>query len=669
MFEKILIANRGEIAIRIIRTCRRLGITTVAVYSEADLRSIHVREADEAVFLGPARSQESYLVKEKIIDLALKHQCQAIHPGYGFLSESPAFSEMVARAGLVFIGPPSRAVATLGDKIASKNLAVKAGVPIVPGHTQPLKDPEEAMAVAEQIGYPVLLKPAAGGGGKGMRIVSREEELGHSLKVCREETMKAFGDDRIFLERYISNPRHVEIQIMADHHGNIIHLGERECSIQRRYQKIIEESPSMAVDVSLRRRMGEMACNLAHEAGYTNAGTVEYILDKAGEFYFLEMNTRIQVEHPVTEMVTSLDLVELQLQIAAGERLPIRQEDVSIKGWAIEARVCAEDPYRDFLPAIGMVTRYNAPRGKNIRVDSGIEAGSVVSVYYDSLLAKVIAWGETRESARITLIGALNGYHLEGLVTNVDFANAILNHPAFISGKLSTDFIETHFESGKVKSHPPMERLHLMAIAATLVYRNRKNLVWDSLRPMAAQVGGTPLPKDYYHYLVKGENHVLKLRLQGDPASCNWTIRVNETQYRVKTPDFEFYRRRLKLIINGKPYLFRLQYRGNFIWAAFCGTTLTFEIYSPREWDLVQYIPAQKEGHPDNVLQCPLPGLVVDIKVKEGEWVYRGQELVIIEAMKMESGVASPCDGKVEKIMVHNGQAVDTGDILLTFNL
>ena len=433
----------------------------LAVYSEIDARSRHVQEADEAVLIGPSRSDQSYLVKEKIIEAALTHGCAAIHPGYGFLSENAAFAEMVARAGLAFIGPPAAAIAALGDKVASKALAVKAGVPVVPGILKSIDDLEEALAAAEGIGYPLLLKPAAGGGGKGMRIVASRDELAAAMKAGRAETRKAFGDDRVFVEKYIPVARHVEIQVMADQHGAVIHLGERECSVQRRYQKVIEESPSVAVDAELRRRMGECACRLAREAGYANAGTVEFILDPAGDFYFLEMNTRLQVEHPVTEMVTGLDLVELQLRVAAGEPLPLRQEDVAWKGWAVEARICAEDPARGFLPSTGMITRYSPARGPNIRLDSGVEAGSFVSVFYDSLLAKVIAWGETRQTAIDSLVRALNGYHIEGLATNVDFANAVLTHPAFSEGRLSTGFIDAHFEKGLPKLAPPEERLRL----------------------------------------------------------------------------------------------------------------------------------------------------------------------------------------------------------------
>ncbi len=667
MFEKILIANRGEIAIRIIRTCRKLNVKTVAVYSDIDARSLHVREADEAVHIGPSPSSSSYLAQENIIKAAVAQGCQAIHPGYGFLSENAKFAATVVKAGLTFIGPSAEVIAALGDKISAKDIAMKAGVPVVPGHNRPVVELEEIKAIAAQIGYPVLLKPAAGGGGRGMRKVAGPDELASALQSAQDETRKAFGDDRIFLERFVSTPRHIEVQIIADQHGNVVSLGERECSIQRRYQKVIEEAPSLAVDAELRSRMGDMACALAREAGYSNAGTVEFILDDQGNFFFMEMNTRLQVEHPVTEMVTSLDLVELQLRVAAGEPLPIAQADVSIKGWSIEARICAEDSARNFLPSTGLITRYSNLKGGNVRLDSGVEAGSFISVYYDSLLSKVISWGETREKARTTLINALNRYHIEGVTTNVNFANSILNHPAFIKGELSTGFIDEYFEEGKAKIDPPMEQLEAMVIAATIVYHNRENLVRESLKPMAAKVGLSHKPDQKHRYVVKGNNDIFEVELVGELASPDWRFKVNGADYSVVTPVFEFYRRILKLSINGLDHYFSLQYRQNFMWAAYCGISRIFELYTPREWELAQYMPKEKKDVHENKLLSPLPGMVVNILVKKGDRVHRGQDLVVIESMKMESGVSSPCDGVVEKVTATIGKAVETDEVLITF--
>ncbi len=668
MFNKILIANRGEIAARIIRTCKKLGIGTVAVYSEEDAYSLYVKMADEAVLLGSARPSESYLNKQKIIDAALNSKCQAIHPGYGFLSENAEFSKLTADAGLVFIGPPPDAIAAMGDKIVSKKMAVKAGVPTVPGHNRPITDPEEATSIADSIGYPVLLKPAAGGGGKGMRIVYDKDEIEDALAACKKETVKSFGDDQIFMERYIAAPRHVEIQIIADQYDNVVYLVERECSIQRRYQKIIEETPSVAVDDSLREKMGKLSCNFAREAGYTNVGTVEFILDSNKNFYFLEMNTRLQVEHPVTEMVTGLDLVEIQLKIASGEPLGMKQKDCNFSGWAVEARICAEDPAMGFMPSTGIVTRYFEPRGKKVRVDSGIQAGSMIGVYYDSLLAKIICHAETRKDVLATLTNALNGYHLEGLATNIDFVNAVINHPAFIEGDISTDFIEKHMDSPKAKSAVNIEHLHNSVIAATLVYHNKKNLIRLSLKPMAAQVGATATLKESYHYMVKAGDNVFDMIVRGDQESRNWKIAVDGIEYKVVTPKFEFYRRRLRLEINGVDHMFRLQNRGNFIRSAYCGIVCTYEIYSPREWELARFMPESRKRIAENILTSPMPGLIVEVKVKPGDMVHRGQQLVIIESMKMESGVASQCDAEVSEISVSAGQPVETGDVLIKFS-
>jgi propionyl-CoA carboxylase alpha chain len=667
MFDKVLIANRSEIAVRIIRTCRRLGIVAVAVYSDADSRSLHVQMADEAVHIGGSNAQQSYLDMEKIIAAALSTGCRAVHPGYGFLSENPRFARSVEAAGLVFIGPPAEAIHRLGDKIASKELAVQAGVPVIPGHADVLKDDDDALTAADGIGYPVLLKPAAGGGGKGMRIVRAPAEMKAALAAGRQETRKAFADSRIFMERYIEQPRHVEIQIIADTFGNVVHLGERECSIQRRYQKIIEESPSPAVSEALRRQMGRAACDLARKAGYVNAGTVEFVLDTRSDFYFLEMNTRLQVEHPVTEMVTGLDLVELQIRVAAGERLPFDQDGVVFNGWAMEARICAEDPDRGSIPSTGMVTRYGEPRGNAIRVDSGVHTGSYVGVYYDSMLAKVICHGRDREEARIRLVEALNGYHIEGVVTNIDFANSVLCHPEFKAGKLTTGFIDRHFEGGQPKIAPDRRAFELAALAAALIYHVRTVVVQESLRPMASRIGGEKILAREHRYTVRSGNAVLSVLLEGVTAGRLWTIHVDANTYAVETPEFEFYRRRLNLKIDNQVHRFRLRLEQAFIFVAFSGITRVFEIYTPKEWEMMQYMPARVERPAENVLVCPMPGLVVAVPAKEGERVFRGQTLVVLESMKMESDVASPVDGVVAEVRGAVGQAVEAGDVLIRF--
>jgi propionyl-CoA carboxylase alpha chain len=670
MFRKILIANRGEIAVRIARTCKRMNIKTVAVYSQIGSRSLHVREADEAAYLGGSRPEESYLAKEKVIDAALSHRCQAIHPGYGFLSENAEFAEMVSKAGLAFIGPPADVIRTLGDKMTAKTFAEKLGIPIKSGPKECLTSLTEAVSIAQQIGFPLMLRPARAGGGRGIRVVEYKSDLRSAVEACQNEARKAFGSDEFFLERFIKRIRHIEIQIIADNYGNVVHLGERECSIQRRYQKIIEESPSTAVDEALRERMGEMACNLAREAGYTNAGTVEFILDDSDKsVYFLEMNTRLQVEHPVTEMVTHLDLVELQLRIAAGEKLPFRQKDVIRTGWAIEARICAEDPSRNFLPVTGMITRYATARIRNVRIDSSIEAGSFVSTHYDSLLAKVIAWGETRKEAIEALVQALNAYHIEGLITNVDFVNSVLNHPSFIAGDLSTDFIDEHYEHGQMNLPTPEEWLHYMAMAATIIYHNRQSLVLESLKPMMAKVGAPHHSKDQFTYMVKGDGVVFELRLSMNPAPRSWTVMVDGRKYQIVTPEFEFYRRRIKLRIDGKPQFFHTKYKENNIWVAYRGATRVLGIYSSLEWKLLYHVPKPKKVLPEDVIRCPMPGMVVSILVKNGDRIYRGQDLVSIESMKMESFVASSSDGQIEKLYVVTGQAVETGDILIKLKI
>ncbi|MBE0480432.1 MAG: acetyl/propionyl-CoA carboxylase subunit alpha [Dehalococcoidia bacterium] len=667
MLKKILVANRGEIAVRIMRTCSRMGIASVAVYSEADSRSLHIRKADETVALGGVTAMESYLAMEKIIDAALQTHCEAIHPGYGFLSESPRFARLVNEAGIVFIGPSPSSIGLLGDKLAAKELARSEGVPVIESHPEPISDAAMALEVGEKIGYPLLLKPAAGGGGKGMRIVYDAGGMAGALSVCRKEAQKAFADDRVFVEKYIPRPRHVEFQILVDNFGNAVHLGERECSIQRRYQKIIEETPSLAISDSLRDEIGAVACRLARRADYVNAGTVEFLLDTQGQYYFLEMNSRIQVEHPVTEMALSVDLVNLQIRIASGEKLPFQQQDIRLSGCAMEARVCAEDPARSFFPVTGLITRYSQPGGEHLRVDSGVEAGSLVSVYYDSLLSKVIAWGEDREQARKRLVAALNGYHIEGVVTNISFLNQVLNLSAFRSGDISTGFIEQNFEEGRAKEDPSPDHLRLVALAATLIYHNRNVLVRESLKPMISRIGGSPQPTGPYEYIVKCRYAVFAIQLKYQGLERSWVARVGDREYTVVTPPFEFYRRRLKLEINGEIHRFILDYRGSFIEGRFCGIHEVFEIYTPQEWALASTVRSPISRPVDNALRSPMPGLVMEIKVAVGDRVYHGQDLFVLESMKMESCIPSPGDGIVSEVAVRRGQTVETGDVLIRF--
>jgi propionyl-CoA carboxylase alpha chain len=668
VFSKVLIANRGEIAVRVIRACREMGISTVAVYSDLDRDALHVRLADEAYALGGQTAAESYIDAGKILDVIRRSGAEAVHPGYGFFSENTDFAKSITDMGVKFIGPLPEAIDVMGDKISARHAAESVGVSGVPGDNTFLSSAEQVIAFGTEHGFPVAIKAAYGGGGRGMKVVNSAEEAADALESAQREAKAYFGRDECYLERYLTRPRHVEVQLIADQHGNCVYLGTRDCSAQRRHQKLIEEAPAPGIDPAILTAMGEAAVKVAKGCNYENAGTVEFLYED-GDFFYLEMNTRLQVEHPVTEMVTGLDLVELQLRIAAGEPLPFTQEKVRRRGWAMEARICAEDPGRGFLPATGLITRYAQPRGKHIRVDSGIGAGTFISAFYDSLLAKVITWGDTREEAIQTLVRALNIYHLEGITTNIDFVNAILNHPAYQEGALSTRFIERHFPGGQADVPPPTEQLHYMVMAATLVYHNRQNVVRDSLKSLVPQVGVTHAPKAFHDYTVRIDEAAFQIRLEGDPSNRRWNIRVDDRTYEVITPEFEYYRRRLKLKIDGQYHYFRLQYSGNDFWAAFCGLTRILEIYSPREWALARFMPPPKKDGMANILLCPMPGLVVDIRVKPGDPVFRGQDLVSIESMKMESYVASPCDGVVAEVKVESGQAVETGDTLVTFKL
>jgi len=483
---KILIANRGEIAVRIIRGCRESGITTVAVYSEADVLSLHVRFADEAYEIGPAPSRESYLNQEKIIDAAKKSGADAVHPGYGFLAENPEFAQRVQQAGIIFIGPPPEAMRLMGDKTAARQRMLEVGVPIVPGTDEALKDEQEAVAIAQEVGFPVLLKAAAGGGGKGMRVVEEKDGVVSAFRAAKSEAESAFGDGRIYVEKHLKGPRHIEFQILADSHGNVIHLGERECSIQRRHQKIIEEAPSCVLTEDLRQEMGEAAVKAAKACGYENAGTIEFMLDKQN-FYFLEMNTRLQVEHPVTEMVTGLDLVKEQIRIAAGEKLPYKQRDIKISGHAIECRIYAEDPRNDFLPSTGRITHLMPAAGPGIRDDNGFCAGSEVSVYYDPLLAKLIAWGRDRKEAIMRMHRALREYQVYGVETSIPFCQMVMQHEGFVSGEFDTHFVEQEFlhRPDLLDCMGELPEKEAAILAATIFHHQNQ----DRNRPVALEPG------------------------------------------------------------------------------------------------------------------------------------------------------------------------------------
>ncbi len=491
MFEKVLIANRGEIALRVIRACRELGVRTVAVYSEADARAPHVREADEAVLLGPAPSSESYLKGDAIIAAAKRTGAQAIHPGYGFLSEREWFARAVRDAGLVWVGPPAEAIAAMGSKTAARELAIAAGTPVVPGTTTALRDAAEAAEVAERFGYPVLLKAAAGGGGKGMRVVHKREELAAALQSAQREAKNAFGDDAVYVEKYIVGPRHVEIQVLGDQHGTMLHLGERECSVQRRHQKMIEEAPSVAVTPELRARMGAAAVAAARAAGYVNAGTCEFLLDASGEFYFLEMNTRIQVEHPVTELVTGVDLVQWQLRIAGGEKLPFRQEELAPRGWAIECRITSEDPANGFLPSTGHVRFLHVPGGPGVRWDSGIETGSEISLYYDPMLAKLIVWAPTRMEAIGRMHRALLELTIDGVDTSRDFHLRMMENEDFRSGAIEIQWLERHL-AALTSVAPPREGVVRAAIAAALLAERDRSAPRRAGKEAPAAGNGAP---------------------------------------------------------------------------------------------------------------------------------------------------------------------------------
>ncbi|HEX9791422.1 MAG TPA: acetyl/propionyl/methylcrotonyl-CoA carboxylase subunit alpha [Kiloniellales bacterium] len=645
MFDKILIANRGEIACRIIRSARRMGIATVAVYSEADRGGLHTELADEAVAIGPAAASESYLVIDKIIAAARQTGAQAVHPGFGFLAENARFVEAVQAAGMVFIGPPPDAIRAMGDKIESKRLAAAAKVSTVPGHMGIIADEAEAARIAAEIGYPVMIKASAGGGGKGMRIARTDAEAKAGYRSARNEAKASFGDDRVFIEKFIEQPRHIEIQVLADGHGNTLYLGERECSIQRRHQKVIEEAPSPLLDAKTRAAMGAQAVALAKAVGYRSAGTVEFIADQKKNFYFLEMNTRIQVEHPVTEMVTGLDIVEWMIRVAAGEKLPLRQKDVKLDGWAVEARVYAEDPERGFLPSIGRLGRYREPPvSDRLRVDSGVAEGSEITMHYDPMIAKVIGHGPDRASAIDELRMALDAFQIRGLKHNVGFLAAVLGHARFRAGRLSTEFIAEEFPGGFHATASVDARAAMIAVAALAQHRCAER---EKGRPSGDWVVTVEDGAHPVHVTAHGAG----FRVDGDEVATDW--RPGETLFRGH--------------IGGRPVTLQIERHGPRwrLWHG--GAALDALVLRPRVAELAARMPVKRAPDLSRFLLSPMPGLLVKIAVELGQEVKAGEELAVVEAMKMENVLRAERDGTVAKIHTQAGDSLAVDQTILEF--
>ena len=660
MFSKILIANRGEIACRVIKTAARMGIKTVAVYSEADADALHVRMADEAVFIGPSPAAQSYLIADKIIEACLATGAEAVHPGYGFLSENAGFMEKLTKAGIRFIGPGQKAIAAMGDKIESKKLAMAAGVNTVPGNINVIKNADEAVKIASGIGYPVMIKASAGGGGKGMRVAYNDAEAREGFQSSTNEAKSSFGDDRVFIEKFIEEPRHIEIQVLGDSHGNILYLAERECSIQRRHQKVVEEAPSPFLDEATRRAMGEQAVALSRVVDYQSAGTVEFIVDRNKNFYFLEMNTRLQVEHPVTELITGIDLVEQMIRVAYGEKLSFAQEDIKINGWAIETRVYAEDPLRNFLPSIGRLKRYSPPvEGPNVRVDTGVYEGAEISMYYDPMIAKLVTYGVSRDAAIDHMRLALDRYYIRGINHNISFLSAVLRHPRFQEGRLSTGFIAEEFPDGfKGGETTPEAREVLIAVAAFMKAQevSRQSRISGRVDESAPRYGGdwvvTLLGEDVPVHGTKTASGY-ELKMAGKTIALQSTWLPGQAIFE-GTVAGQF----VTVTADRLPEGYRLSHDGN---------DIPVLVRSIRGAELARLMPEKVAPDTSKLLLCPMPGLVVSIDVAEGEEVKAGQTLAVVEAMKMENILRAVQDGKVSKILAERGQSLAVDAVIMEF--
>jgi len=668
VFKRILIANRGEIACRIIKTARKMGIETVAVYSETDKDALHVEMADTAVAIGPPPAAESYLMIDRIVSACKQTGAEAVHPGYGFLSEREAFPKALAKAGIVFMGPNPKAIAAMGDKIESKKAAAAAKVSTVPGHLGVIENEVEAIAIAEEIGYPVMIKASAGGGGKGMRVAYSNGEVAEGFARARSEAKSSFGDDRVFIEKFIVDPRHVEIQVLGDKHGNVISLGERECSIQRRNQKVIEEAPSPLLDEATRQTMGEQAVALAKAVGYDSAGTVEFVAGQDRSFYFLEMNTRLQVEHPVTELVTGIDLVEQMIRVAAGEKLSIKQSDVKLNGWAVESRVYAEDPYRNFLPSTGRLTRYRPPAervagGVTVRNDTGVYEGGEISLFYDPMIAKLVTHAWSRGEAIDAQADALDAFVIEGIRHNIPFLAALMAHPRWRAGRLSTAFIGEEFPSGFHPQPPDGERAEVLAAVAAAI----DHVLGERKRQISGQLEGTAVTRERQRAVwlgnheqpleVKRENGTIEVRFPGERKSGP----------RHLTSDWKPGDPLWSGTINSHPVAVQVRNIPNGFALAYRGVETKAYVYTAREAGYARLMPVKKVADTGKKVHCPMPGLVVSIAVKEGQEVKAGETVAVVEAMKMENVLRAEIDGTVKKIHAKPGDSLSVDAIILEF--
>ena len=670
MFKKILIANRGEIACRVIKTARKMGIKTVAIYSDADRGALHVRMADEAVHIGPPPANQSYIVIDKVMDAIKQTGAEAVHPGYGFLSENAKFAEALEKAGVAFIGPPKGAIEKMGDKITSKKIAQEAKVSTVPGHMGLIEDAEEAVKISTSIGYPVMIKASAGGGGKGMRIAWTDEEAREGFQSSKNEAASSFGDDRIFIEKFVTQPRHIEIQVLSDGQGNTIYLGERECSIQRRNQKVIEEAPSPFLDEKTRKAMGQEACALADAVGYASAGTVEFIVDGDKNFYFLEMNTRLQVEHPVTELITGVDLVEQMIRVAYGEKLKLKQKDIKLNGWAMESRLYAEDPYRGFLPSIGRLTRYNPPKeiskkGVVVRNDTGVFEGGEISMYYDPMIAKLCTWGPDRASAIENMRVALDSFEVEGIGHNLPFCSAVMDHPKFVSGDITTAFIEEEYPEGFEGVELDDEALARVASAAAAMNRVaeiRRARISGRIDNHKRKVGKK------WVVSLQGRDFPVKIKadLDGSTVKHKKAGPANGQSHRV-TSDWTPGDSLAELEINGAPLILKVDKATSGFRLRTRGADLRVHVRTPRQAELAALMPEKIAPDTSKLLLCPMPGLIVKLDVEVGQEVQEGQALCTVEAMKMENILRAEKKGVISKINASAGDNLAVDEIILEF--